>query len=376
MESLTDLAMNWRSALLGLLMVCTLIALVYLGFRQIEEPSTRWLAALIICINITAIPMVIGFAGAYDLWPGLTFLPTQMMPLYGPLMLLHAHALMRGPPPRWLYALLVPGALYWVYQLWAFTMLGDYRTKWEFNDAIHEPAIFPAMLLVTAGLMVLALVMTGRWRASYLHWLEQHRSDDDAFSPSWITHFLLFAVPLAAVWAIEQVAESLFGVNYVGQYWWDFLALFLTFLITVEALARLREPFPKMLAGKAVSGNPNEPGPEARDWTLEGQRLRLQVMENAWHLEPGLSLQELARRFGSNQTYVSRALNQGLGVSFSDFVNGLRVEHARRLIEKGDLSMIEIALASGFGSKASFNRAFRLHGGESPSQFKLAVDSQ
>jgi hypothetical protein len=78
--------------------------------------------------------MVIGFAGAYNIWPGLTFLPTQMALFYGPLIYLHARALMLGGPPRRYAWLLAPGIVYWLYQVWAFAFLGDYRAKWAFNE--------------------------------------------------------------------------------------------------------------------------------------------------------------------------------------------------------------------------------------------------
>ena len=120
-----------------------------------------------------------------------------------------------------------------------------------------------------------------------------------------------------------------------------------------------------------LSGKPRE-----RDWTADGQRLQATILEHGWHLEPGISLQELSRRFGMNQTYVSRALNQGLGASFSEVINGLRVTHAQRLIDQGGSSLLDVALESGFGSKASFNRAFKIHSGMTPSAWQRQGDAQ
>ena len=139
----------------------------------------------------------------------------------------------------------------------------------------------------------------------------------------------------------------------------------------MEALARLEKPFPKMLAPDAITIEELMDATAAeRDWMLEGEKLRAMVMENGWHLESSLSLQTLSRRFGMNQAYVSRALNQGLSLSFSQFINGLRVEHAKKMIAREDVNLLDVALSSGFGSKASFNRAFKLHTGDSPSGFK------
>jgi len=149
------------------------------------------------------------------------------------------------------------------------------------------------------------------------------------------------------------------------------VVLFLVMLLSLEALARLEQPFPKMLAPDAVSVEElMEATAAERDWVKEGERLRAMVIDNGWHLESSLSLQTLSRRFAMNQAYVSRALNQGLDMNFSHFINGLRVEHAKAMITRQDVNLLDVALSSGFGSKASFNRAFKLHSGVSPSEFK------
>ncbi|MEO0973412.1 MAG: AraC family transcriptional regulator, partial [Pseudomonadota bacterium] len=156
------------------------------------------------------------------------------------------------------------------------------------------------------------------------------------------------------------------------RYGGNFLAAFLLFLLSSDALARLDVAFPKMDAHGADVALP-PPDDRARDWNAEGERLRLATLSHGWHLQSGLSLERLARHFGMNQAYVSRSLNQGLGQTFSQFVNALRVEHAKGLLGDPQLSVLDIALRSGFGSKASFNRAFREHAGATPSQVRKAL---
>ncbi|MEM1412904.1 MAG: AraC family transcriptional regulator [Pseudomonadota bacterium] len=365
----TLLTMNWRSATLGLVMACTTLALLYLVARRIERRAVGWLVAFVAAGMISAVPMVIGFAGAYDRWPGLTFLPTQLALLFGPLIVLHARTLMLNEPlGRWRW-LLMPGLVYWLYQLWAFTALGDYRAKWAFNDAVHEPYVVPTVLMGSLVLTFWGLTEVWRLRRRYLGWLADNRSDDDAFEPVWLTHLVLIGTPLAVIWAIDSLLGLAFDLSYFDRYWSDMVTLFLLFFITVEALARLQGPYPKM---DALAEPPSAPSPEpaARDWSEEGGRLQAAIVDNQWHLEPDLSLQTLSRRFGMNQAYVSRALNQGLGERFSHLINGLRVDHAKALIDEGALNLLDIALASGFGSKASFNRAFKEHSGLTPSAYR------
>lgn len=371
MDQPDHLIMNWRSVAMATMILCALVGQVYLWSKGIERRATLWFALFILAVAIDTVPMIIGFAGAYNIWPGLTFLPTNLTLIFGPLLLFHARQLMAGIAPPSQFLLLVPGSIYWLYQVWAFTMLGDYRAKWAFNDAYHEPYVVP---IVNAGAIALgawAFIEISRMRGKYIAWLQANRSDGDDFEPTWIRHFLFLGIAAAMIWLLETLVFLNFSLTYFDAFWWDIAALFFVMLLSLEALARINQPYPKMLAPDAISIEElMEATAAERDWAAEGERLRAEVIENGWHLESSLSLQTLSRRFGMNQAYVSRALNQGLEMSFSHFVNGLRIEHAKPIVLREEVNLLDVALSSGFGSKASFNRAFKLHAGVSPSDYR------
>lgn len=371
MDQPEHLIMNWRSASMGTMLLCALVAQMYLWSKGVERRAALWFALFILAVAIDMIPMIIGFAGAYDIWPGLTFLPTNLTMLFGPLLLFHARQLMAGIAPPSQFLLLAPGAAYWLYQLWAFTMLGDYRAKWAYNDAYHEPYVVPLVNIGVIALGAWAFAEIWRMRRRYMDWLHANRSDGDDFEPTWIKHFLFLGIVAATIWLAETLVFLNFNLTYFDAFWWDIAALLFVMLLSLEALARINQPYPKMLAPDAISIEElMEATAAERDWGVEGERLRTQVIEHGWHLESSLSLQTLSRRFGMNQAYVSRALNQGLELSFSNFVNGLRIEHAKPMVLREDVNLLDVALSSGFGSKASFNRAFKLHAGVSPSEYR------
>lgn len=74
------------------------------------------------------------------------------------------------------------------------------------------------------------------------------------------------------------------------------------------------------------------------------------------YLEP-ITLESVAKELYLNKYYVSHIFNQKLDISFKDFINYQRVEHARKMLEKGT-SITEVAFSSGFSSIRTFNRAF------------------
>lgn len=371
MNEVDDLIINWRSVSLALLVMSAIIPQIYLWSKGIERQAVAWLVLFVAAVGMNVTPMIIGFAGAYDIWPGLTFLPVNMILFFGPLLYLHARQLMLGSTPPSFLLLLVPGILNWLYELSAFTMLGDYRAKWAYNDAVHEPFVVPVVQAMALGLGAWALWSIWRMRRRYLEWLDANRSDSDDFDPRWISHSLFIGTVSIAIWGLDLIVSNAFGLSYFEQFGLDLTLLFFVMLLSLEALARLEQPYPKMLAPDAISIEElMEETAAERDWIVEGERLRAMVIENGWHLESSLSLQTLSRRFGMNQAYVSRALNQGLDLSFSSFVNGLRVEHAKAMIQRDNVNLLDVALSSGFGSKASFNRAFKLHTGYNPTEYR------
>ena len=109
-----------------------------------------------------------------------------------------------------------------------------------------------------------------------------------------------------------------------------------------------------------------------RDWAAIGKGWAERVTQEGWWREPELGLAELARRLGTNTRYLSRALNEGLGVSFSELINRQRVEEAKRRLG-GEREILAIALEVGFASKTSFNRALRAYASCTPSEFRTGT---
>ncbi|HMB70957.1 MAG TPA: helix-turn-helix domain-containing protein, partial [bacterium] len=133
---------------------------------------------------------------------------------------------------------------------------------------------------------------------------------------------------------------------------------------------------PPVVAG----ADPYRKSPLARDRADEYRRRVLEHFTGERpYLDPDLGLDALARAVGIPAHHLSQTLNQGMGLSFFDFVNRFRVRHAARLLlgpADPDRTVLAVAFDSGFSSKASFNRAFKLHTGLTPTQFRLRADER
>lgn len=149
-----------------------------------NRAAHRLLAALLLVAVLRLMPYVLGFAGAYDAWPWLSFAPFQLGLAIGPLLYLYLLRLATPAlPPRWGWHLL-PAALELAYLLGAFALPLGRKMAW--NNHVHEPWIAP--LLDVAGAVSLAayLVLAVQLRRRYLQWLREHVSDQDARRQPWI----------------------------------------------------------------------------------------------------------------------------------------------------------------------------------------------
>ena len=89
---------------------------------------------------------------------------------------------------------------------------------------------------------------------------------------------------------------------------------------------------------------------------------------------PNLNIWDVASSIGTNRSYVSNIINEGMGYNFNHFVNDYRISEAKVLLKnKPYLSITEIGELSGFGSLNTFIRTFKQFENCTPTEFKLKI---
>lgn len=83
-----------------------------------------------------------------------------------------------------------------------------------------------------------------------------------------------------------------------------------------------------------------------------------------------VSLAEIAEAVELSRERLSRLFHQTLGITFSDYLNEVRLGEARQRLANQTITITEIAYASGFQSLSQFNRRFRAAEGMSPGQYR------
>lgn len=83
-----------------------------------------------------------------------------------------------------------------------------------------------------------------------------------------------------------------------------------------------------------------------------------------------LSLEEAAHSAGLSPNYFSNLFNSRMGLSFSSYVNKVRIEHAQRLLLDTSFPIIEIASLVGFEEQSYFSKVFKEKTHLSPGKYR------
>lgn len=83
-----------------------------------------------------------------------------------------------------------------------------------------------------------------------------------------------------------------------------------------------------------------------------------------------LTLDKVANYVYLNSSYLSQLFKKEMNMSFSDYVEEVRLKHAKNLLKETDYSMNQVAEAVGFSSQNYFTRIFKQSTGLTPIKYK------
>lgn len=86
-----------------------------------------------------------------------------------------------------------------------------------------------------------------------------------------------------------------------------------------------------------------------------------------------ISLQEFGMQFHLSEKYVSRYFKEHFHITLSQYINHLRLEHARQLLQESTVPVTEVALQSGYQNVSYFIRCFKKMYGVSPLKYRKGI---
>lgn len=124
-------------------------------------------------------------------------------------------------------------------------------------------------------------------------------------------------------------------------------------------------------------GNEPPPNPPAEDVGTSVNDLigMLQLMLPSYLDERIPSVSEIAEMANISVRSFQRKLSS-TGLTYSDLIDVVRFENAKKLLRDTDVKIIDVALSLGYSEPASFTRAFRRLSGVAPRQYRNTWKSQ
>jgi AraC-like DNA-binding protein len=128
-----------------------------------------------------------------------------------------------------------------------------------------------------------------------------------------------------------------------------------------------QQPFEDLLVSVLNNYLKNKPGSKKKvpAWAQELK----EIIQD--HIDTNLSLKELSRGLEINPSYLSREFSRYFeNMTFGEYIRKQRIEKAIELMKTPSYSLTEIAYLTGFSDQSHFNRIFKKHTGQNPSEYR------
>jgi AraC-like DNA-binding protein len=339
---------------------------------------------------------MLGFAGWYSLQPYqdiMFYTPFQQLLLIGPAIYFYTQSLLnpafRFKAKDWLH--LTPALAYLLYRLVVF--LTDkiilqqhyfYANGRDKNlDIWYQMAGFVSMTFYFS--------LSLRYYGTYKKVIFQTLSFANNLLFSWIKKYLKAFLLMQILWLLFFLFYPNWG-NFKEKWWYYLSFSSLMYYIGLTGYAsNLKSLIPFKISTiepksvfllEHVTDEPEKKEEiqleeissyvdvqELEQWKFKISNL---IEKDRFYENPNLTLLDVAQELKTNQTVISKMINQGFKVNFNDFVNGYRIKAVINLFKNEAYkkqTLLGISLDCGFNSKTTFNRCFKKQTGMSPKEF-------
>lgn len=390
---LTLLRSNWLLRLYDILILPAVIQGFILGMillfrRNANRLPSRFLATLILALSLInvkfyfSLKLLINYVtnvGGNPMY-GIQFLsfPLSGVLFIGPALYFYVQSLtssdFRFHPKDLIH--FVPGFIFIVINTIAFITTGSPSGPTHASSVNALSTVASVENFLAIVLSFYYIILSIRLMQRHELWVYQHFSAASSKSLRWLRNLI---ISLSCVWIVWFFAVSInffthdFILTYLSSYPFQLLTSIIIFWIGyvgfIEGeLFSAEISFEKKIDNlNAVTAKPTQVNQEIKEALLSA------MTHEKIFLVPDLTLAMLSHQLHVSPRNISQTLNNDLDTNFHDFINAYRVEEVKqRLLDPqyAHLTILAVALESGFNSKSSFNRIFMKATGVSPKEFK------
>ncbi len=243
--------------------------------------------------------------------------------------------------------------------------------------------LMPLFYIWTAGSIFYYLRLSLKNINNHEIWVLKNFSNLKEITLKWLRELIVYYRLLWIVW-VPFVTVFLFFFRFqllhfiivLILYFLMLVLTYLTFWIGLEGLGR----------GNFIFINQNKGKPKSKNFTNLTEKYiqdyieritQLMIVEKIY-LNENLNLTQFARYLKADPNLISFILNNHLNNNFYDFVNRYRIEEVKNKLNDPacqHLTLLGIALDSGFNSKTTFNRVFKQVTGITPREFQKTLQN-
>jgi AraC-like DNA-binding protein len=229
--------------------------------------------------------------------------------------------------------------------------------------------------VIQLSYLIASLVLLTQYGFKLKNWFANIENKEQSALRQIISFWILiFSVHLSMV-LLREFGFKATSLRYVVMLM-DILHLGLLLKLISSSL----NDYSQKLQSSSEINNEVETTPEVTE-QLEPE-VRLQILtqlqtlmqDQKPYLHNDLSLTGLAEIMQTSPRYLSEVINRSAHKNFFEFVNGYRIEEAKkRLTESPNSRIIDIAFSCGFNTKSVFNDAFKKQTGMSPTAYRKSI---
>lgn len=206
----------------------------------------------------------------------------------------------------------------------------------------------------------------------YKDWLVNNTSNTELPDFNWLLRLFQLFVITALLLLIGRILSLLTSIKPIWflQHFWKVLNLYVAFLIYYLGLRGYMQPDYSLPELETSVKNPE---PAIDEQISERSRIIEAAMkDDKLFLDTELTIHSLSRQLDLSQKQISQTINQYFRTNFRDFINHYRIEEVKLKLNDPNfnkMSILGIAMESGFNSETSFYRLFKKHVGMTPKQY-------
>ncbi len=349
------------------------------GYREERLPDTL-MGFIMFFLGMEIQDYTFGFAGINVLWEELNGFPRYFHIAFAPTIYFYLKALTNrdfklDKKLAWHY---LPYAIYFFSNLAVFLMGSEVVNKVEkFRYAYNINGLEYIAIWISYGIY---FYLSLKLYKGYRTWLVNFYSETESIGLIWVRNFIYLIIAGEVFRLIWHLIDLMLGdLPFEQDWWWHLFTVGIIVYVAIRAYyqhAEIRLQYhPQDESTLPVdpinSQNPSNPSVNP-EWTILKSQILVLFEQDKIFLDPNLSLGDLALRLKTNTSVLSAAINQSFYKNFNDFVNQYRIDEFLRNIkdpQNSHLTLLAVALDSGFNSKSTFNRAFKKMMGTSPREF-------